>query len=91
VPSPTTDATIETTCSLGALYTQVCITFDRFNIVIYLFYGILTFFIGSLVSIGFGTRQCQGLSIWDRQVTNVIGIMSKVKYRIILKLFVFMC
>jgi hypothetical protein len=90
VPSPTTDATVEETCSLGAPYTHVCITFDRFNIVISLFYDILKFFICSLVSIGFGTRRCRGLSIWDGQVTNVTGIMCKVKYHIILKLFVFM-
>jgi hypothetical protein len=43
VPSPTTDATIEAACSLGAPHTQVCITFDKITIVIYLFYGILKF------------------------------------------------
>jgi hypothetical protein len=43
VPSPTTDATVEETCSLGAPHTQVCITFDKFTIVISLFYGILKF------------------------------------------------
>jgi hypothetical protein len=43
VPSPTTDATIEASCSLGAPHTQVCVTFDKFTIVISLFYGILKF------------------------------------------------
>jgi hypothetical protein len=43
MPSPTTDATIEASCSLGAPHTQVCITFDKFTIVISLFYGILKF------------------------------------------------
>jgi hypothetical protein len=90
VPSPTTDIVVEATCSLGPPYTQVCITFDRFSIVISLFYDILKFFIFSLVSIGFGTRQCQGLSIWDGQVTSVTDIMCKFKYHIILKMFVLM-
>jgi hypothetical protein len=87
VPSPTTDAPVDVACSLGAPYTHVCITLDRFNIVISLFYEILKFFICSCVSTGFGTR---GLSILDGQVTNVTGIMCKVKYPIIIKLFVFM-
>jgi hypothetical protein len=37
----TTDATIEATCSIGLPHTQVCVTFDKFTIVISLFYGIL--------------------------------------------------
>jgi hypothetical protein len=39
----TTDATIEATFSLGIPHTQVCVTFDKFTIVISLFYGILKF------------------------------------------------
>jgi hypothetical protein len=43
VPNPTYDATIEVACSLGVPHTQLCITFDKFIIVISLFYGILKF------------------------------------------------
>jgi hypothetical protein len=37
----TTDATVEEACSIGLPHTQVCVTFDKFTIVISLFYGIL--------------------------------------------------
>jgi hypothetical protein len=39
----TTDATVEATCSFGVPHTQVCVTFDKFTIVISLFSGILKF------------------------------------------------
>jgi hypothetical protein len=40
-PSPYIDVTVEAACSLGTPHTQVCVTFDKLTIVIYLFDGIL--------------------------------------------------
>jgi hypothetical protein len=37
----TIDATVEAVCSIGIPHTQVCVTFDKFTIVISLFYDIL--------------------------------------------------
>jgi hypothetical protein len=38
-----TDAVVEVSCSFGIPHTQVCVTFDKFTMVIYLCYGILKF------------------------------------------------
>jgi hypothetical protein len=43
VPSSNIDETIEVSYSLGAPQTQVCVTYDKFTLVISLFYGILNF------------------------------------------------
>jgi hypothetical protein len=43
MPISTTDATIEEYFSLGIPHTKVCVTFDKFTIVISLFYDILKF------------------------------------------------
>jgi hypothetical protein len=69
----TTDATVEATCSFSVPHTHVCVTFDKFTIVISLFSGILKF----IMFLCFYRLwyQCRAMSTWDGQVTCFTGIM----------------
>jgi hypothetical protein len=88
----TTDVAIEASFSIGLPHTLVCVTFDKFTIVISLFYGILKF----LMFLCF-------YRLWDQAMSSNVhlgwtshlhhSIMCRVKYQICclnLKFVVFM-